>query len=117
MSTKNLNLPRGRVTKLCPKYLGPYKILEAGHKTSTYKLKLPPDLSKQQVHDVFHGNLLKPFIQNNQTRFLKQEAIDHYDFGNDLEQEWVVEAITSHKWTPKLITNSGSGNFFCSAAE
>lgn len=30
--TKNLNLPKGRATKLCPKFVGPYKVLKTNQK-------------------------------------------------------------------------------------
>ncbi|KNZ71298.1 hypothetical protein J132_00060 [Termitomyces sp. J132] len=39
--TKNLNLPKGRARMLCPKWVGPYKILEAYSETSNYVLELP----------------------------------------------------------------------------
>ncbi|KXN92971.1 hypothetical protein AN958_09121, partial [Leucoagaricus sp. SymC.cos] len=29
LATKNLNLPKGRSNKLCPKYIGPFRIVEA----------------------------------------------------------------------------------------
>lgn len=29
LSTKNINLPKGRAHKLCPKFIGPYKVLKA----------------------------------------------------------------------------------------
>ncbi|KAF8868987.1 hypothetical protein BD779DRAFT_1458585, partial [Infundibulicybe gibba] len=35
VSTKNFNLPKGRARKLCPKYVGPYKVLQASLETST----------------------------------------------------------------------------------
>jgi hypothetical protein len=70
LSTANLSLPKGRASKLCPKYVGPYKVLKADHKMLTYKLKLPPDLVKQQIHDVFHKNVLKRYIRNNDKLFL-----------------------------------------------
>jgi hypothetical protein len=44
LSTENLNLPKGRTRKLCPKYIGPYKILRANPENSTYKLELSLDL-------------------------------------------------------------------------
>ena len=34
--TKNLNLPEGRARKLCPKYIGPYKVAKADPANSTY---------------------------------------------------------------------------------
>ena len=102
LSTANLNLPKGRPRKLCPKFIGPYQILKADHGTSTYKLKLPPDLVKRQVHDVFHENVLKLHIPNNDELFPKRDALKHYDFGNDPEQEWVVQSILDHRWSPNL---------------
>ena len=103
LSTKNINFPKGRASKLCPKYLGPYEILKADHETSTYKLKLPPDLSKRHIHDTFHEGLLKPFIPNDEERFPKRETLSFYEFGNDPEQEWVVHSIDDHKWSPNLM--------------
>ncbi|KNZ78383.1 hypothetical protein J132_01037 [Termitomyces sp. J132] len=41
LSTKNLNLPKGRARKLCPKWVGLYRILEAYSETSNYVLELP----------------------------------------------------------------------------
>jgi len=70
---------------------------------STYKLKLPLDLSKRHIHDMFHEGLLKPFVTNNPERFPKREALPFYDFGIDLEQEWIVQSIEDHKWSPNLM--------------
>jgi hypothetical protein len=103
LSTANLNMPKGRPRKLCPKYIGPYQVLKADHETSTYKLKLPPDLAKRNVHDIFHENVLKPFVSNDNKLFPKREALMHYEFGNDPDQEWVVEAIEDHKWSTNLL--------------
>ena len=102
LSTANLNLPKGRTCKLCPKYIGPYEILKVDHRMSTYKLKLLPDLVKRHVHDVFHENVLRPFKGNNETQFPKCKTLMHYDFGDDPEQEWVVQSIEDHKWSPNL---------------
>jgi transposase InsO family protein len=103
LSTENLNLPKGRARKLCPKYVGPYKVLEDEHKTSNYRLKLPPDLSRRRVHDVFHENVLKPFVRNNDELFPGREALPHYDFGDDPDREWIVKNIVEHKWAPGLL--------------
>ena len=58
LSTKNLNLPSGRVYKLCPKFIGPYKILEAKTETSKYTLELPTALRAQWIIPSFHVSLL-----------------------------------------------------------
>jgi len=40
-------MPKGRASKLVPKYVGPYKITKAIPLTSNYKLELPMELVKQ----------------------------------------------------------------------
>ena len=47
LSTHNLTLPKGRVRKLVPKYIGPYKVVKAHNEASTVTLKLPPALIAQ----------------------------------------------------------------------
>ena len=44
LSTQNLTLPKGRVRKLVPKYIGPYKVVKAHNEASTVTLKLLPAL-------------------------------------------------------------------------
>ena len=44
LSTQNLTLPKGKVRKLVPKYIGPYKVVKAHNEASTVILKLPPAL-------------------------------------------------------------------------
>ena len=45
LSTKNLSLPKGRAKKLLPKFIGPYKVVEAHTSASTVTLDLPPELA------------------------------------------------------------------------
>ena len=47
LSTQNLTLPKGRVRKLVPKYIGPYKVVKAHNEASTVMLELPPVLIAQ----------------------------------------------------------------------
>src|SRR6266704_4029850 len=103
LSMTNLNLPKGWPRKLCPKFIGPYKVLKANHKTLTYKLKLPLDLSRRHIHDVFHENVLKPYVRNNEELFPGCEALPHYDFGDDPDNKWVIKEITDHKWLLNLV--------------
>ena len=42
LSTQNLTLPKGRARKLVPKYIGPYKVVNAHNEASTVTLKRPP---------------------------------------------------------------------------
>lgn len=55
LSTKNLSLPKNRARKLAPKYVGPYRIVSAHVRTSTYTLELPEELRRRRVHPTFHA--------------------------------------------------------------
>ena len=69
MSTKNLSLPKGQAKKLLPKFIGPYKIVEAHTATSTVTLDLPPELTARRVHLTFHMSLIQAHIPNDDGRF------------------------------------------------
>jgi len=43
-------MPKGRASKLVPKYVGPYKITKAIPLTSNYELELPMELVKRRIH-------------------------------------------------------------------
>jgi hypothetical protein len=58
LSTKNLNLPKGRASKLCPKFVGPYRVLQAKPETSNYELELLTALQKRRINPTFHVSLL-----------------------------------------------------------
>ena len=58
LSTQNLNLPKGRVRKLVPKYIGPYKVVKAHNEASTVTLELPPALIAQRISPRFHMRLV-----------------------------------------------------------
>ena len=59
MLTKNLALPKGRAKKLLPKFIGPYKVIEAHTAASMVTLELPPKLTARQMHPTFHVGLLR----------------------------------------------------------
>ena len=99
LSTQNPTLPKGRVSKLVPKYIWPYKVVKAHNKASTVTLELPPALIAWQISPTFHIGLVQKFVANNDELFPKWDAKSFYDFGQDDEQEWLVEEITSHRWS------------------
>ncbi|KAF7338356.1 Retrovirus-related Pol polyprotein from transposon 412 [Mycena venus] len=101
LSTKNLNLPKGRARKLAPKFIGPYKITAARPETSTYTLELSADLTKRRIHPTFHGSLLRAHEPNDETIFPSREAQRYYDFGQPANQEWFIDTIITHIWTGK----------------
>jgi hypothetical protein len=103
ISTKNLNLPKGRVRKLLPKFIGPYTILNRNPAKSTYTVDLPYELRARHIHPTFHVSLLRPHQPNNDKLFPKREAEAFYDFGADPDHEWVVDELVDHKWSPNLL--------------
>ena len=103
LSTKNLSLPKARASKLLPRYVGPYKIVKAYPRTSTYEVELPPELVKRRVHPVFHVSLLRPYQANDDAMFPNRTSIEPYDFGAPEDTEWYVDEITAHKWDGKKL--------------
>ena len=69
LSTKNLNLPKNRARKLCPKFIGPYKVMTANPETSNYTLELPVALQERQIVPTFHVGLLRPYYQSSNAEF------------------------------------------------
>lgn len=98
LSTKNLNLPKGRASKLCPKFVGPYKVLSAHPDTSTYKLELPTVLQARRIHPTFHVSLLRPYNAATDALFPNRAHPEPYDFGAPDETEWFVDEIIGHRW-------------------
>jgi len=103
LSTKNLAMPKGRESKLVPKYVGPYKIMKAIPSTSNYELELLLELIKQQIHNRFHMSLLRPHSPNNDALFQNRTKVQLYDFGAPDEMEWYVDEIVSHHWKGRNI--------------
>jgi hypothetical protein len=69
LSTENLNLPKGWVQKLMPKFIGPYKIVRAFPDSSTYELDLPEGLKKRRINAKFHSSRLRIHEPNDDLLF------------------------------------------------
>ena len=96
LSTMNLSLPAGRVRKFLPKYIGPYTVIDAKPDKSVYTLDLPPELVRRHIHPTFHVKLLRSYKPNDDILFPGREALAYYDFSDDPDQEWYVDAIIDH---------------------
>jgi hypothetical protein len=96
LSTKNLNLLKGRAHKLCPKYVGPYRVLRAEPETSTYTLELPAALQQWRIVPTFHVSLLRLYHVSNDMVFLNRVHPELYDFSTADDQEWFMEELKSH---------------------
>ena len=93
LSTKNLNLPKGRARKLCPKFVGPWKVTKAWPETSTYELELPTALQECCIHLKFHVLLLQPYNTSNNALFSNRMQPEPYNFGVLDDQEWFINEI------------------------
>ena len=62
-------------------------------------LELPQEFKDRKINPTFHTILVQPYIKNNDILFPKRDTKVFYDFGNDEDQEWLVEEILAHKWT------------------
>ena len=104
LSTENLSLPKNRTRKLMPKYIGPYKVVDAHPAESRYTLDLPPELKARRIHPMFHVNRLQPFLRNDDKVFPRQEVCTYYDFGDTKDDEWLVDGIIAHRWEGNTIS-------------
>jgi hypothetical protein len=98
VSTADLSLPKGHTVKLLPKYIGPFKVLDANPSTSSYRIELLTQLWAWHLHDWFHHCKLRPYHVNDDTLFPHQEAHMFYNFGTPDDQEWLVDKIVDHMW-------------------
>jgi hypothetical protein len=81
-----------------PKFIGPYPIMASRLELSTYELDLPHSLKSQQIHPNFHVSQLQWHEPNDDVLFPHWEVKVFYNFGVDLEDEWLMDAIVGHRW-------------------
>src|SRR5260370_17191440 len=98
LSTKELNLPKGQAKKLLPLFIRPYKVIKAHSESSTYTIKLPPELEAQGIHPTFHVSRLATHEPNDLLLFPGWDAQVYYDFGENPEKELQVYEILDHIW-------------------
>ena len=102
LATKDLSLPKGRASKLLPKYIGPYLVLDAKPDTSSYRLDLSHSLKQRRIHDVFHVSKLRPSHPNDEIVFPGRSEPGPYDFGVP-DEETGVKEINNHRWSRNKI--------------
>ena len=98
LSTANMRLPKSRARKLAPKYIGPFKILEAFPMSSNYRIELPEALVKRRIHPTFHISQLRPHVASDNKLFPQRAVELFYDFGTDIVVEYFVHEILTHRW-------------------
>lgn len=103
LSTQNLALPKGRARKLTPRYIGPYNIIGANAESSAYTLELPHSLRARGIYPTFHVSRLRRHEPNDSTMFPDRDVEVFYDFGNDPEDETLVDEIVAHEWSGRSV--------------
>ena len=88
LNVKHVRLQVGLRTKLAPRWLGPFKVVDCiGPANLSYRIELPPAL--KNMHDVFHVSSLREY-RHDGTYQPPQPALMV-----DQEPEWQVEYISS----------------------
>jgi hypothetical protein len=89
--------------KLAPKYIGPFNVTKVISKTSDYDLELSPELVARRIHPRCHVSLLRAHEPNDDAMFPGRESKHFYNFGMPDDDEWLIDEITSHKFTGRSI--------------
>ena len=97
LSTKDLVLPKHWAQKLIPKFIGPYEVLKAMNNSSNITIELPQEFKDRRINPTFHTSLVWPYMKSNDILFPKRDTKVYYDFGNNKDQEWLIEEILAHK--------------------
>ena len=93
LKTKNLKLKSMHSHKLAPKWIGPFTVIGSRHKDS-FELDLE---GKYRIHPVFHVNLLKPWIPNDQTQFPNRVQDPPSPVIVDDQEEFEVDSIINKR--------------------
>jgi hypothetical protein len=89
LSAKNIHLKVRKVTKLFPKYIGPFVITRVINPVA-FELELPP---QYKVHPVFHASLLKEYKESVYTEYRPPPPLEWLD-GDPVYE---VEKILLHR--------------------
>ena len=94
---------KGRVRKLMPRFIGPFKVLKVDRQTSNYQLELPDEMKSCHILNQFHTDRLRPCLENDEKLFPGREVKYFYDYGTPEDEEWYVDAIIGHTWEGRKI--------------
>lgn len=88
------NAEQSRVSKLIPTYDGPYKIMDVNNNTSIVELHIP---SAPNIFPKFHTLLIKPFQQNNDSKYPSRMLDAPGPIEVNGEEEFFIDQIVDHK--------------------
>jgi len=86
----------GKSAKFYPRFIGPFKIIDAHPTTSNYKLQLLPEKEYQSIHPNFHARLLRPFTPNDPAQFPMREPPRPPPIIPE-DNQYEVERIVEHR--------------------
>ena len=84
----------GRVAKLIPRFDRPYEVTDVNNDASVVKLHIP---SAPNIFPKFHTSLVKPFKQNNNTKYPLRTLEAPGTVEVDREDEYFIDRILDHK--------------------
>ena len=67
--------------------------------SSNITIELPQEFKDRRINPTFRTSSVWPYIKNYDILFPKRDTKVYYDFGNNEDQEWLIEEILAHKWT------------------
>lgn len=92
-------MPKGRVRKIIPLFIGPFRILKVLNASLTYTLELPRDLESRGLYPTFHASLLRCYEPNDNVLFPHYDTQAFYDLRDSKDDEWLVDEILFHRWS------------------
>ncbi|EJD36137.1 hypothetical protein AURDEDRAFT_39211, partial [Auricularia subglabra TFB-10046 SS5] len=64
---------------------------------AAFRLKLPPDMTRRRIHDVFHAQLLRPYVPNDDERFPGRSWAQVARIPLEKPQSAIVEVVSHRK--------------------
>jgi transposase InsO family protein len=69
LSTRNFSIVKNRARKWTPRFIGPFVVTHCFPATDTFELDLPARYTDRRIHNRFHIELLRPYVESDQALF------------------------------------------------
>ena len=98
LSTKNLPADKFKLSKLSPKWTGPFKVLKYDPQNQNVTLDVSDFSDLSNISNKFHNSLLKPCTPNDDIHFSERKL---YRPATGEEDRWDVEKVLEFRSQPK----------------